>query len=469
MTEQYDLVVIGAGSGGLMAAEFGAKLGVRVALIEKERVGGDCTWTGCVPSKALLKVAKVAHQTRTAAQFGICAGPPTADMTAVCRHIKQAIADVYQHESPQKLTAKGIDLILGRARFLGTHTIQIGDRYLTAKKLIIATGARPFVPPIPGLSEVPYLTYLQIFENETLPGRFIVIGAGPIGSEIAQAYGRLGSQVTLIDIGLLPNEEPEVGATLGRVFEQEGIQVVPGLVSNARQEGDEIIVTVEGQDYHGDLLLVAAGRRANVSKLNLEAAGLAFDPLGIEVDAYLRTRAKHIYAVGDCVKGNHQFTHLAGWQGVQAVRNALLPGSSDGLSNIVPWTTFTDPEVAHVGLTEAQAQEQPSGQVRITIWPLDRLDRAVADQATDGFIKVIHTQKGHLLGATIVAERAGELITEFAIAMKHNLKLFDLANVIHPYPTYSIGLMQLAGQAAIDNLLDGTSGKVVKGLAKRAI
>ena len=467
MAEEFNLIVIGAGSGGLTAAEFAAKLGVKVALIEKERIGGDCTWTGCVPSKALLKVAKVAHQARTAAQYGLCVEPPKADMAQIYRHIQQVIADVYQRENPDVLTAQGIDLIFGPAQFLDAQTLQVGEQTLKAKKYIIATGAHPFVPPIPSLSDVPYLTYLDIFETQTLPNRFIIIGAGPIGAEIAQAYGRLGSQVTLIDVGLMPNEEPEVAATLGQVFEQEGIRFVKGLVSQVQQEGDEIIVTVEEQAYRGDRLLVAVGRRANVQGLALDAAGIAHGSLGIEVDPYLRTNIKHIYAIGDCVKGNYQFTHLAGWQGAQAVRNALLPGHTrDGLPAIVPWTTFTDPEVAHVGLTEAQAHDRHRGDVRVTMWPLDHLDRAVADHATIGFIKVVHTRKGKLLGATIMAERAGELITEFAIALRHNLKLFDLANVIHPYPTYSVGLMQLAGDVAVDNLLAGTMGKVIKGLVK---
>jgi pyruvate/2-oxoglutarate dehydrogenase complex dihydrolipoamide dehydrogenase (E3) component len=467
MADAYDLIIIGAGSGGLTAAEFAVKLGIKVALVEKERIGGDCTWTGCVPSKALLKAAKVAHQARSAGKYGIMTDLPSTDMSKVRDYVRQVIADIYQHETPEKLGGKGIDVVMGAAQFVDAHTIQVGQRRLAAKKFILATGAHPFIPPVPGLDDVPYLTYLHIFDNNQLPERLLVMGAGPIGSEIAQAYQRLGSQVTLIDVGLMPRDEPEVAEVMGRVFTCEGMKFVEGLVTAARRTDNDIVVlNVKEQEIRGDMLLVAVGRAPNVGDLALDQAGVKYSAQGIEVDKYLRTNVKHIYAVGDCVKGNHQFTHVAGWQAVQAVRNALLPGTSNGFSEVVPWTTFTDPEVAHVGLTEAEARQQFShGAVGVTLWPMSRTDRAVAENDREGFIKVVHKKNGKVLGATVVASRAGEIITEFTLALRHSLKLFDLANVIHVYPTYAVGTMQLAGQVVVNNLLSGLSGRALRFLA----
>lgn len=461
----YDLIIIGAGSGGLTAAEFAARLGIRVALVEKARLGGDCTWTGCVPSKALLKAANVAYQARTAAQYGILTGPPQTDMGRVRAYVRQAIGQIYRHETPDELAGKGINVVTAAARFVSGHAVRVNNQTLTAKKFIIATGAHPYIPPVPGLSNVPYLTYRNIFDNDRLPGRLLVMGAGPVGVELAQAYRRLGASVTLIDAGLLPQEEPEAVEALGHAFAREGIRFVPGLVTAARQAGLEIVLTVAGQEIYGDMLLVATGRLPNVAGLGLEQAGVGYSARGIRVDKYLRTDAKHIFAVGDCVQGNYQFTHLAGWQAVQAVRNALLPGFSRGFSQVVPRITFTDPEVAQVGLTEAEARARFGNGVRVALWPMSRTDRAITQNARDGFIKIIHRKNGKLLGATIVAGQAGEIIAEYALALKRGLKLFDLANVIHPYPTYSVATMQLAGQVVVDNLLTGASGKLLRKLA----
>ncbi len=467
MTNTYDLIIIGAGSGGVTAAEFAVRLGIKVALVEKNNIGGDCTWTGCVPSKALLKVAKVAHTAQTACNYGICNGdtPPHVDMFKVRDYVHQAIANVYQHETPEKLAAEGIEVIQGAARFIDAHTLKVGERTLQAKKFIIATGAHPFIPPISGIKDVSYLTYLQIFDNVHLPKRLLVIGAGPIGSELAQAYQRLGSQVVLIDVGLLPREEPEVAQTMGKVFAREGLQFVQGLVSTAQQEDGEIILTVNGQECRGDMLLVAVGRAPVVEGLNLDKAGVAYSRQGIPVDKYLRTNVKHIYAVGDCVEGNYQFTHLAGWQGFQAVRNALLPLNDKGFRKVMAWTTFTDPEVAHTGLTEAEAREKSGDDVRVVFWSLNRVDRAVTDNDQEGFIKVVYKKNGKLLGATIVAERAGELITEFTLALERGLKLMDLAQTMHVYPTYSMGTMRLAAQASTDQVMGSFTGTVLRKLA----
>jgi pyruvate/2-oxoglutarate dehydrogenase complex dihydrolipoamide dehydrogenase (E3) component len=466
MTNNYDLIVIGAGSGGLTAAEFAARLGARVALVEKGRIGGDCTWTGCVPSKALLKVARVAHQARTAETFGVVTGPSQVDMGRVRDYVRRAIDAVHHHETPEVLANKGIDVIFGAAHFIDAHTVQLGEQHLSAKKFIITTGAQPSIPPVPGLDEVPYQTYLDIFDNDYLPERLLVMGAGPIGSELAQAYQRLGAQVSLIDVGLLPGEEPEVGQIMGQVFAREGIQFVEGLVSAARQENDEIVLEVNERDVRGDRLLVAVGRTPNVTGLGLDRIGLDYSAKGIKVDKALRTNIKHIYAAGDCVAGNYQFTHVAGRQGFQAARNALLPTNSPGFDEVVPWATFTDPEVAHVGLTEAKARETHGDVVKISTWSMAHTDRAIADNDQDGFIKVVHRKNGQVLGATIVSSRAGEAITEMALALKHGLKLVDLANVIHVYPTYAAPIMQLSGQVTIGSLLDGRLGPIIRWISK---
>ncbi len=472
MTIAYDLIVIGAGSGGLTAAEFAAKLGIKVALIEKGHIGGDCTWTGCIPSKALLKVAKVAHTARTAGGYGIDLdnASPQTDMHKVRDYIQQVIAEIAQHETAEYLTTAGIDFINGTAQFLDSHTVQVGEQILPAKKFIIATGAHPFIPPIPGLTNVPFLTYLDIFDNARLPERLLVIGAGPIGAELAQAYQRLGSQVTLLDVALLPREEPEVNQVMGQVFANEGLTFVTGLVSNARMQNNEAVLTVAEQDYHGDMLLIAVGRAPVVTGLGLDQAGVSYTNKGIQVDPYLRTNHKHIYAIGDCVAGNYQFTHLAGWQGFQAARNALLPMHNKGFREVMAWTTFTDPEVAHTGLTEAEACQQikvrqQGAEVQVTYWPLSKIDRAVTDNDRPGFIKVVYQKNGKLLGATIVAERAGEMITEFTLALERKLTLKDLAQTMHVYPTYSMGTMRLAAQVSTTQFWESVTGSVLRKVA----
>ena len=463
--EDYDLVIIGAGSGGLTAAGFATQLGAKVALVEKHRIGGDCTWTGCVPSKALLKVAKVAHEVRTAAHYGIAASGPVTEMAKVRDYVRDAIQQVYQFESPEELQRKGIDVILGAARFLDPRTILVGDRKVGSKTFLLTTGAKPSIPAIPGLNEVPFLTYEQIFDNDRLPKSMIVVGGGPIGIEMTQAYQRLGAKVTLVADRLLPKEEPEVRDRIQRIFEREGVRFVRGRAKSARQEAGAVVIETDNGEARGDLLLVASGRKPTVEGLGLENAGVSYSDKGIPVDDQLRTNVKHLYAAGD-VLGGYQFTHFAGWQAFQAVRNALLPGSSSGFTDLVPWVTFTDPEVAHVGPTEEQARARFGDNVKVCRWEMNRTDRAVCENDTDGFVKIIARKDGTVLGATIVAARAGEAITELILAIKHNMKITDLAGAIHAYPTYSSAVQQLAADMTVENLLSGTSGKIIRELSK---
>lgn len=468
MNETYDLVVIGGGSAGLTAAGFAVQLGARVALVEKHRMGGDCTWTGCVPSKTLLKVAKVAHEMRTADRHGLTAIEPSIDLTAVMAHVRAVIADVYQHESPEALRANGIDVFLDTARFLDPHTLAVGNHTLSARRVLLATGAHPFVPPIAGLDGVHYLTYETIWDLEVLPQHLIVIGAGPIGCEMAQAFRRLGARVTLVEAlaQVLPLEDPQASRVLARVFAAEGIDLrLSAEPQRAWQDADGIHLVAADKELVGDALLVAIGRRPNVDGLGLERAGVRYSVEGIQVDDQLRTSQQHIYAAGDCI-GGYQFTHYAGWQAFIATRNALLPGASKGVSDRVPWTTFTDPEVAHVGLNEAQARERFGDTVMTCEWPMEQVDRALAEGDTAGFIKLVHKPDGEFLGATIVARRAGEMIHEWTIALEQGLKVGDLAGIIHVYPTYSTGAMQAAAAIRVGQLLSGTSGRLTRGLAR---
>jgi pyruvate/2-oxoglutarate dehydrogenase complex dihydrolipoamide dehydrogenase (E3) component len=461
----FDLVIIGAGSGGLTAAGFAAQLGAKVALVEKNRIGGDCTWTGCVPSKALLKAAKIAHEVRTASRFGISANPPIVEMPKVRAYVRQAIQQVYQFEGPAELRKQGIEVIQGAGRFVDGRTIVVGEQLVRSKTFLLATGARPRVPPIAGLNEVPFVTYEQLFDNDRLPRAMIVVGGGPIGMEMAQAYQRLGAQVSVVADRLLPKEEPEVREVMQRVFEREGVRFVWGRAKSARKDRDEIVVATDHEEARGDLLLIASGRKPMVAGLDLEKAGVNYSEGGIPVDDQLRTNVKNIYAAGD-VTGGYQFTHFAGWQAFQAARNALLPGSNSGLTDLVPWVTFTDPEVAHVGLTEEQARVKFGENVKVCRWEMSRTDRAICEDDRDGFIKVIAKTNGSLLGATVVNGRAGETITEFIVALKQSMNVSDLAGAIHAYPTYSTAVQQLAAELAIERTLAGVSGKIIRGLSK---
>lgn len=461
----FDLVILGAGSGGLTAAGFAAQLGAKVVLVEKNRIGGDCTWTGCVPSKALLKAAKVAHEIRTASRFGISTNQPVVEMATVRAYVRHAIEQVYQFETPDELHKRGIEVMQGAGRFIDPQTIQVGDQLVHGRAFLLTTGARPRVPCIEGLRDVPFLTYEQIFDNDRLPRSMIVIGGGPIGMEMAQAHQRLGSEVIVVADRLLPKDEPEAREVMRRVFEREGARFLWGRAKSVRKQDGEIVVASDGEEARGDLLLIASGRQPAVAGLDLEKAGVAYSEKGIPVDAHLRTNVKHIYAAGD-VTGGHQFTHFAGWQAFQATRNALLPGSSPGITDLVPWVTFTDPEVAHVGLTEEQARSKYGESVTVYRWEMTHTDRAICEDDRDGFIKLITKRDGSLLGATVVNVRAGETITEFIVAMKHGLKVSDLAGAIHAYPTYSTPVQQLAAEMATEHTLAGVSGKIIRGISK---
>ncbi|MGI8773025.1 MAG: dihydrolipoyl dehydrogenase family protein [Acidobacteriaceae bacterium] len=465
--EAYDLAIIGAGSAGLIAADFAVKLGAKVALLERDRIGGDCTWTGCVPSKSLLKVGKVAHDVRTAAQYGIGAQTPIVDMVQVREYLRSAINQIYKGTTPEALQQKGMTVLLGPVSFVDAHTLAVGEQRIRASKVLIATGAHPVIPEMLGLNEVRFSTYLDIFEHDRLPEVMVVIGGGPVGVEVAQAYQRLGAEVTIFAERLLPKEEPDASQILRRVLQREGLRFVSERALSVAQWGSRISVTSQQNQVECDLLFVAAGRTPTINGLNLDAAGVKYSEKGIQVNDRLQTSTGTIYAAGD-VLGGMQFSHFAGWQGFQAVRNALLPGNSSGFVSVVPRVTFSDPEVAQVGQTEAAARSAHPNNVVVALWPISRVDRAVCENDREGMLKIIAQPDGTILGATIVAERAGEAIMEMATALHKKLKMSDLAGIIHPYPTYCSGIQLLATEMAVKHTLTGVSGTLVRAASKMA-
>ena len=484
----YHLAVIGGGSAGLTAARFANQLGKRVALIEAAgRTGGDCTWTGCVPSKSLLRAAQAAAAVRDARQYGIAAGDGnvSVDFPAVMQRIRAVISRIYAAESPAALRAAGIAVIEGHAKFQDARTLAVGARIITAKAFLICAGASPVIPPIPGLDAAPYLTYESFWDLETLPARLSVIGGGPVGCELAQACQRLGAQVTLIEAQsrILPDADPAAAELAADALRNDGVELrLSASVQSVRlSDGDgrrpEIAVATAGaaaDSYNdsdsaiiADALLIAVGRRPNTAGLGLDAAGVAYDANGIIVNDYLRTGVKHIYAAGDCISGAPQFTHYAGYQGAMAVRNALLPGQTRTHRNPqqIPWAVFTDPEIAQAGYTAEQAQPRYGSRIRTTTLPLASVDRAVIDGPTDGFIKAVHLPNGRIIGATIAGARAAELAQEWIIAIDHGLRLKDLASTLHPYPSLSVGSQQLAWEAYLAGITTGWRGRLLRWLS----
>jgi pyruvate/2-oxoglutarate dehydrogenase complex dihydrolipoamide dehydrogenase (E3) component len=464
MKYDYDFAIIGAGASGLIAAGFALRLGARVVMIEKDRIGGDCTWSGCVPSKSLIKAAAVAHAVQHAADFGVGAEARPTDMPQVRAWLNSTIEHIYAPTTPEALRAKGLKVLLGSASFVDAHTVQVGKEQITAGKFLINTGAQPRIPAIAGLDALPYQTYRQIFQNDRLPQRLIVVGGGPVGCEIAQSYRRLGAQVSLIAEALLPHEEPEASAVLASVFAAEGVEWVHGRATAASHSNGRFTLTTSAGEVQGDMLLIATGRAPAVQGLGFERAGVRYTPEGIEVDAHLRTSTHNIYAAGD-VLGGPQYSHLAGWQGFQATRNALLPGSSPGTPRALPRVTFTSPEVARVGITEQQARKKYGNKLQNGMLPLTRVDRAVSEDDTHGFLKLLALPNGRIIGGTFVGERASEAITEVVVAIDRGITLQQLSGVVHPYPSYAIGLQFLTTDMAMQQTFNSTKGRILRTLS----
>ncbi|MFN0127967.1 MAG: mercuric reductase [Verrucomicrobiales bacterium] len=451
--DMYHLVVIGGGTAGLVTAAGAAGLGARVALVERLLLGGDCLNFGCVQSKALIASARQAAALRRGADFGISSSDPVVDFAAVMARLRRLRAGMARHDSAARFASLGVDVFFGQASFAGAGRVAVGGTELRYRKAVIATGARASAPRIPGLDQVPYLTNESLFALTELPKRFAVIGAGPIGCEMAQCFARLGSEVFLVESmpGILPRDDRDAAAIVRNRLQQDGVRVLccGKELRLSRGEGGRVRLQVEsdgqGYDITVDRLLVAAGRAPNVEGLNLEAVGVAHDARGVTVDARLRTTNKRIFACGD-ICSPLQFTHNADFQARLVIQNALFLGRKKSSSLVIPWCTYTSPEIAHVGLDEKDARAQG---IEVTTFtqPLAEVDRAILDGETDGFVRV-HVRAGTdtIVGATVVAEHAGDLISEITLAMTHQIGLAQIAATIHPYPTQADAIRKLGDQ-----------------------
>ncbi|MEJ5220309.1 FAD-dependent oxidoreductase [Cognatishimia sp. D5M38] len=431
-----DLLVIGAGSGGLSVAAGAVQMGADVTLLEGHKMGGDCLNFGCVPSKALIASGKAAWGQAHASKYGVADVVPQVDYAAAKDHVADVIAEIEPNDSVERFESLGVRVIQEYGEFVSDREVKAGDTLIKARRVVISTGSSPFVPPIPGLDSVPYQTNETLFELREQPKHLLVIGGGPIGMEMAQAHRRLGSEVTVIEgMKALGKDDPELAAIVLENLREEGIQIEEGaLVSEVR--GKEGAIEVEVQDgrvFKGTHLLMAAGRKPNIDKLNLEAAGIETTRTGIKVDAGMRTTNRRVYAIGD-VAGGLQFTHVAGYHAGLIIRSALFGLPAKERTDHIPWATYTEPEMAHVGMTEAQARDAHGDALEVARFHYTHNDRAIAERKTKGLIKVM-VVKGRPIGASIAGYQAGELINLWALVIANKLKMSAVANMVAPYPT----------------------------------
>ena len=474
MSYQYDFIVIGGGAAGLTAAGMGANFGAKTLMIESDKLGGDCTWHGCVPSKTLLHVSKLAAGIKEAEAFGH-KSVKTLNFTSVLEHVRKVREDVYEEaDDPDIYRKMGVEIAFGKARFKDDHTVIIQDddktslKEVTGRNILIATGSKPLIPPIKGLSGVKYLTNESIFELGEQPKTLSVIGAGPIGIEMAQAFQRLGTQVTIFDVQdrILTNDDAELAGMLKNRLEREGVKFhLAANVSQVEASTDgsihvKALIADQEITVESDTILVAAGRKANLQSLGLENAGIAFTEKGITVNDRCKTNKSHIYAAGD-VTGRYQFTHMSEYMAKVASSNAILKVPMKIDKDHVPWSTYTDPELAGIGATEKQLKESGTSYETYR-FPYDKVDRAITEGDTDGMIKIFAKKwNGKIIGATIYGKQAGDLISEYALAMKHGITLRNIADTIHPYPTYGLGVRRAADQWYVKNQSEWMS-KLVK-------
>lgn len=454
----FDIVAIGGGTAGLVTAAGSAGLGASVALIERDRLGGDCLWTGCVPSKALISSARVAHHFRDAGAHGLPSVQPQVEGADVLASVRAARAEIEPHDDPERFRAMGVDVVEGAARFVSPHEVEVNGRVLRARRFVIATGSRAAVPPIPGLEEAGYFTHAEAFDRDTIPGSLAVVGGGPIGVELAQAFRRLGTEVTVVEMldRLMLREEPELAELLTSRLRGEGIEIRTGhIVTRVDRVGDRRRVTISpargaengeaaaAETFVVDEVLVAAGRAPNTEDMGLDAAGVETSKGWVTVDSKLRTSRKHIFAAGDVI-GGFLFTHVADHEARTVVQNALFPVRANIDYGVIPWCTYTEPELAHVGLTEAEAVDRHGSAVSAHVYDIGNLDRAIAERAAVGRVKIVVGKGGAILGGHILASGAGTMIAEISLAMKAGVKLGTLASLVHPYPTMSEGVKRTA-------------------------
>ncbi len=468
-TLRPDLCVIGGGSGGLSVAAGAVQMGASVVLLERAKMGGDCLNYGCVPSKALLAAAKHAQAHRTGAPFGVAPHEPEVNWRKVRDHVHGVIAAIAPHDSVERFEGLGVRVIQAEGQFVTPTEVRAGDIRIRARRFILSTGSSPSAPPIPGLDSVPYLTNETVFDNDVRPDRMIVIGAGPIGMEMAQAHRRLGAKVVVLEaFRALGRDDPELAAVLLARLREEGIEIreevkITGI---AHETGRFIVSFDDGNQLDGSHLLVAAGRRPNIDALNLEAGNVKSNRAGVEVDATLRSVSnRRVYAIGD-VAGGFQFTHVAGYHAGIVIRNTLFRLRAKARTDHIPWVTYTDPEMAQAGLTEAQAKEKWGDRCTVLRWPYEENDRAQAERATDGIAKAMLDPAGRIVGASIVGIHAGELIQIWALAISARLKIGALAGFVSPYPTFGEIGKRIAGSYYTPRLFSDRTRSIVRFLAR---
>ncbi len=469
MSEIYDLIVIGGGSAGLVAAGGSALLGAKVALIEKNLLGGDCLYTGCVPSKALIKSARFAHRVREAKKFGFQELEPkflNDSFSSITNRVQNIIEIIEHHDAPEVFEEMGVEVVFGTPQFLNKNEIEVSlkssneKRVMKAKRFCISTGSSPFTPAIKGLHETGFITNEEVFHLKDLPKRLIVLGAGAIGLELGQSFSRFGSKVTVIELAdrILNKEDEEVSALMEKILKAEGLAVLTKTkaVSVHKSETGAKVVTVESDgktfEIEGDEILAAVGRQPNIKGLELEKAGVAYEKNRIVTDSFLQTSNKNIFAAGD-ITAHFQFTHMADYEAQVVIQNAFVPFPFKKKTDfrVVPWATFTEPEVGRVGLTEQEAKNKFGENVKTYKVNFTENDRAQAESATEGFAKVV-TNKGKIVGATLVGDHAGELIHEFVWAIKENLKVSQLNKIIRVYPTLAKITQAIATEATLESL-----------------
>ncbi len=469
-----DICIIGGGSGGLSVAAGAAQLGASVVLFERAEMGGDCLNTGCVPSKAMLEAAKIAKIANNGMpSMGISAGQAEIDFGAVKAHVRDVIAGIAPHDSEERFRGLGVNVIKSEASFTSKDSvtaIQDGEPIsVRAKYFVVATGSHPVAPPINGLEGVSYYTNETIFDLNEKPQHLIIIGGGPIGIEMAQAHRRLGCDVTVLEASaIMGRDDPDLVGRLMTKMTDEGIRLIEqARITSITQNGARIMIDIsDGESIEGTHLLVAAGRRPNIDTLNLEAASISYDARGIQTDNRLRSSNKRVYAIGD-VAGRHQFTHVAGYHAGIVIRNILFKLPAKLRDDAIPWVTYTDPELAQTGLTWTEAVSRYGAEaVRRTDWELRDNDRARAARRTEGLIRVISDKKGKILGASILAPNAGELIHSWTLALQAGLKMSAMAGTIAPYPSWSEASKRAAGAFFTERLFSARTKKLVQFLLK---
>ena len=463
-----DLLVIGAGSGGLSVAAGAVQMGADVTLLEGHKMGGDCLNFGCVPSKALIASAKAAYAQGHAAPYGVSDQTAQVDYAAAKDHVADVIATIEPHDSQERFVGLGVRVIRAFGHFISPTEVQAGETIITARRIVIATGSSPLVPPIPGLDTVPYETNETLFDLREQPGHLLIIGGGPIGMEMAQAHVRLGSKVTVIEgAKALGKDDPELAGIVLDRLRAEGVEIAEDAMA-ARISGTAGAIKVETKDgrvFEGTHLLMAVGRKANTDRLNLESAGIETTRTGIKVDAGLKTSNKKVYAIGD-VAGGLQFTHVAGYHAGVIIRSALFGLPAKASTAHIPWATYTDPELAQVGLTEAQARDAHGAALEVIRFAYAQNDRAIAERKTEGLIKVM-VVKGRPVGASIAGAQAGELIQTWALALANKLKMKHIAAMVAPYPTLGEINKRAAGAYFSPRLFDNPKVKTVVRLVQR--